>query len=219
MRARETILLFVKWSEPGRVKTRLAAEVGTERAVEIYRELVARVCGLLPRDVAVRVMFDPAERRAEIEPWLRPLITGATFFAQQNGDLGARLTHAFAGAFANGCAKVAAIGSDCVELDDAIFCETWDALDAHDCVLGPTFDGGYYLIALRQPCAALFENIAWSTSAVFEQTRARAAALGLRVHRLPARHDVDTAEDWRRAAAQMYFAQFRVRRIFRTTRI
>ena len=200
---RRAVLFFVKFPEPGRVKTRLAATVGAARAAEIYGQLAETVLQRIPMGEDVVVMFDPPERGAEVEAWLRRAGEARTlrFLAQAAGDLGVRLERAFAAAFAEGCEAVAAIGSDCVELTPAHFAEAWQALATHDAALGPTADGGYYLLALRAPHAGLFERIAWSTGAVFQQTLDRAAEGGLRVHLLPMLRDVDTEEDWRRVGS------------------
>ena len=192
------ILLFLKWPEPGRVKTRLAATLGAVRAAEIYRALVAEVVRRLPGDAELVVAFDPAERRAEVEGWVLGLCgarAGVRFIAQAPGDLGARLERGFAEAFAMGFEQVAAIGSDCVELTPEIFAEAWGALDAGGAARGPTEDGGYYLLALRGECPRLFAGIAWSTGAVFTQTMERAREAGLEVRVLPVLRDVDTEED------------------------
>ena len=198
---RRAILLFVKYPEPGKVKTRLAATLGAVEAAGIYRRLVAAVVAGLPREDDLAVLFDPPEKRAQVADWLQSLLAGrrADFVAQAAGDLGERLERAFAEAFERGFAKVAVIGSDCIELTPAVFSETWQALETHDAVLGPSTDGGYYLLALRQPCAALFRGIAWSTDAVRAQTLAQAQAAGLAVHELAALPDIDTEADWRRA--------------------
>ena len=202
---RRAILLFVKYPEPGKVKTRLAATVGAEKAAGIYRRLVAAVLAGLPADDDLIVVFDPPEMRAQVTEWLQGLLAGrrADFIAQAAGDLGVRLEQAFAEAFARGFEKVAVIGSDCVELTPAVFFETWAALETGDAVLGPSTDGGYYLLALRQPCAALFRGIAWSTDAVRAQTLAQAQAAGLSAHELAALPDIDTEGDWRKAEGKL----------------
>ena len=202
---RRAVLLFVKYPEPGCVKTRLAATVGPERAAEIYRRLVAEVFARLPCDAEAIACFDPPERREEIEQWLRGIggERALHFLPQSAGDLGARLAHAFEETFALGFQQIAGIGTDCVEIDAAIFSETWEALGTHEVVLGPSEDGGYFLIALAAATPALFEKIPWSSGGVFTETLARAASENLRVHRLPMRHDVDTEEDWRRAEQRL----------------
>ncbi len=194
-----TILFFVKFPEPGKVKTRLAASVGAERAAAIYRLMVARVIDTLPRGDELIVCFDPPQKRAEIVDWLAPLLAGrrVTFEPQATGDLGARLDAAFARAFAGGHSRVVAVGSDCVEMTAEIFGEVRAALDTHGCAIGPTHDGGYYLLALKAPCPALFRGIAWGTDAVCAQTLERGDGAGLRIHILPTLRDVDREEDWR----------------------
>lgn len=201
---RRLILFFVKHPTPGKVKTRLAATVGAQRAVEIYRQMVQHVASDLPEGIATRVMFDPVEQEHSVKQWLMQFLPQAEFLPQASGDLGQRLEHAFARAFADDWEEVAVIGSDCVELTPAIFDAAWSALADGDAAIGPTADGGYYLLALRRPAPALFESITWSSDSVLRETLARAAAQKLRVHLLPKLHDVDTEDDWHRAAARLH---------------
>jgi rSAM/selenodomain-associated transferase 1 len=198
---RRAILVFLKYPEPGRVKTRLAATVGPNRAAEIYRQLVSEVFARVSGDAEVFACFDPVERRAECEEWLAG--RAAHFLPQATGDLGMRLVEAFAEAFARGFSDVAAIGTDCPEIDASLFTQAWNALETHEVVLGPSGDGGYYLVALRESAPPLFSGIAWSSAQVLSQTLDRAAAANLRVHLLPKRHDVDTEEDWRQVRPRL----------------
>lgn len=197
------VLLFVKYPEPGKVKTRLAATVGAERAAEIYRQLAEEVLRRLPADLEVLAMFDPPERAAELAAWLRrpPGDAALEWIPQSPGDLGVRLRDAFAAGFARGFDALAAIGTDCVELGHVHFAAAWPALAQHDAVLGPAVDGGYYLLALRAPHPELFRDIAWSTDTVSRQTLDRAAEAGLSLHLLPELRDIDTEEDLRRVAS------------------
>jgi rSAM/selenodomain-associated transferase 1 len=191
------ILLFVKYPEPGKVKTRLAAQVGSEEAARIYCCLVAAICESLPEESQVIVAFDPPQMTGEIEQWLRPLLRGEpNFTPQKSGDLGARLSGAFDEVFASGFQKVAVIGSDCVEVTDATFAQAWRALETCDCAVGPSNDGGYYLLALREPQPALFEGIVWSSDQTLAHTLARAREQGLSMSLLPSLNDVDTENDW-----------------------
>lgn len=196
------IILFVKWPLPGRVKTRIAATLGPERAADIYRRLVAAVCARLPRDTPVLVCFDPPALAAEVRAWLAPLLPQAVAWMPQSpGDLGQRLGDAFAAAFAGGWRRLAVIGTDCVEITPQTFAEAWCALDSSDAVIGPTHDGGYYLLALAARHDALFDNIRWSTPHTLADTTARATAAELKITRLSTLNDVDTAEDWERACS------------------
>jgi rSAM/selenodomain-associated transferase 1 len=203
---RRAILLFVKYPDKGKVKTRLAATVGDDRAVEIYRQLVATVCAQLPPSgTTVAAMYDPPGRMRDTEAWLQPLCSGRDLLIrpQAFGDLGVRLEEAFRGAFREGFTEAAAIGSDCVDIAPELFDETWTALETHDVVLGPTTDGGYYLIALKGNHPELFRGISWSTETACEETVAAAEAAGLRVYRLRELCDVDTEDDWRRVQARL----------------
>ena len=192
--ARSVLLVFVKRPTPGEVKTRLAVALGAQTAAELYRALVAAtLANTAPQADEYRrvVCFSPPEAEAEIASWL----AGERRAAQSAGDLGARMQAAFAQAFAEGAARVALIGSDLPTITRGDVRDALGALDDHDVVLGPSADGGYYLIALARPQPALFERIPWSSAAVLEQTLARARAAGLRVHRLAQRRDVDRLED------------------------
>ena len=190
------LVVFVKHPAPGTVKTRLAAAVGPEAAASLYRALAERVLeATTPRagEYERLVFFDPPEALAEMRAWL----PGVRLVAQSAGDLGARLTDATARAFARGASRVAAVGTDVPGLARDTVLAALDALDAADVAIGPTEDGGYYLLALPQPRPELFAGIAWSTSSVAAETRARAAAAGLVVHELPVLRDVDTIESVR----------------------
>jgi len=190
------LVVFVKHPAPGTVKTRLAAAVGPEAAASLYRALAERVLeATTPRagEYERLVFFDPPEALAEMRAWL----PGVRLVAQSAGDLGARLTDATARAFARGASRVAVVGTDAPGLARDTVVAALEALDAADVAMGPTEDGGYYLLALRQPRPELFAGIAWSTPSVASDTRARAAAAGLLVHELPVLRDVDTLEDVR----------------------
>ncbi len=198
MPSRNAILIFLKHPEPGKVKTRLAATVGAERAAAIYRLLAREVFQRLPQDAEIIVMFDPPEREAEIRAWIHSIQPShaTQFVAQRGPGLGERLNHAFAQALAQGFQKVAAIGTDCIDLTPSLFAETWQALDQHDCVLGPAEDGGYYLIAMKALQVPVFEDIAWSTPSVYAQTLARLHEANLSFVSLPMLPDVDNESDW-----------------------
>lgn len=192
------ILLFAKQPVAGQVKTRLGADLGMAEAAEAYRRLTEAVVRALPPSLPLRVCFTPDEARNSMEAWLRPLVTSAlTFHPQRSGDLGSRLQHAFAEAFSAGYQRALVIGSDCLGLDAHLFARAFAALETHDAVLGPSTDGGYYLLGLRRPEARLFAGVDWSTERVLAQTRERFARLGWTHFLLPPMTDVDTLADWR----------------------
>ena len=205
---RDLLMVFVKFPEPGRVKTRLAKSVGNEEAARIYRALVARVFGqvIAPQNGgenqcwAIWIVFDPPERHVQIREWLNPLLGSGVdvdaYVPQVDGDLGARLSAAFSQGFAAGFDRVAAIGTDCVGFGAAEISECWRHLDENDVVFGPAADGGYYLIAMKREHPELFAGIPWSTAQTLAASRAAAAETGLAVAELAMFSDVDEIEQW-----------------------
>lgn len=193
------VLVFLKAPRPGFVKTRLARDLGPAQAARIYRRLAEAQLEKIPRDWLVEIRYAPRGARAEMRAWLGPRWH---LRVQRSGDLGVRLTAAFAQAFKNGAHRVFAVGADCPELDAARLQRAADALTLADVVLGPARDGGYYLIGLRRPAPALFKGIPWSTTAVLRETRRRARAAGWRVRLLDELEDVDDVASWRRAQSR-----------------
>jgi len=186
----------VKHPRPGAVKTRLAAAIGPEAAADLYRALVERVLeATTPRagDYERLVFFDPPGALEEMRAWL----PGVRLLAQGGGDLGERMADAFARAFARGARRVAIVGTDVPGVTRETVLAALSGLDAADVALGPAEDGGYCLLALREPRPELFAGIAWSTATVAAETRSRAASSGLTVRELPALRDLDTLEDLR----------------------
>lgn len=204
MEPRPCILLFVKQPVPGTVKTRLGAELGMEAAATAYRRLTECVVGGLPEGVALRVCHAPDGAGPAIAAWLGPQVAAETaYFPQGGGGLGDRMTRAFAEAFAAGFERVVIIGSDCIDLTPALFGQAFQALAEVDLVIGPSTDGGYYLLGLRAPEPRIFSGVAWSTEQVLPQTLERADALGWSHRLLPALTDVDTLAEWREVAGRL----------------
>ena len=190
---RDKLIIFVKAPRPGQVKTRLAEAIGPVAACEAYTQLLAKVLGQLGGLQPVDLRFTPDDGASEVAHWLRPAWNA---LPQGAGDLGHRLSRAFDDAFAIGCERVVAIGSDCPAVTEADIHLAWDALEGNDVVLGPACDGGYWLIGLKGPTAGVFENIAWSTSSVLEQTIMHLKRTGRSYHLLRELTDVDTEIEW-----------------------
>lgn len=188
------LLVFIKYPEPGRVKTRLARSVGDAAAADLYRRMAERTVREAHRVRAIQmcVMYDPPGREVDIRGWLG---AGIRYRPQRGTGLGERLAAAFNASFAEGADRVVAIGSDCPGLRAPVLSQALDALETHQAVVGPARDGGYYLLGLRQAGPEVFRGIAWSTGRVFRQTRERIAALGWTCRVLPTLSDVDTVSD------------------------
>jgi len=187
----KALLLFAKYPEPGKVKTRLARTVGDGEAARIYREMLEKVV-LQTRPLSSEYLqclcFDPPEKEEAFLRWFTFL---NRLSPQTVGSLGARLIHAFQESFAQGDSPVIAAGTDCLDVNRALIVEAFSRLKDHDLVLGPARDGGYYLIGCRILHRDLFENISWSTGAVFQQTMEKASALKLSVSLLETLSDLD----------------------------
>lgn len=189
--ASRRLLLFTKPAVPGRVKTRLHGALTPEQAASLHQAFVDDVLERLAPgafDLSIAWALAPGESMPE---------TRWPGIVQRGEDLGKRLYSALADASRDG-AVVAALGSDHPTLPLAVVESAFERVEAGaPLVIGPSLDGGYYLIALA-PAAVrpeLFEDIAWSTSEVLATTRERAAALGLPVAQLPPGADVDTPDD------------------------
>lgn len=204
---RDTLIVFVKEPRPGGVKTRLARSIGDEAAAAAYRVLAeAEIRATTPpRDEPLapsyeRVFyFAPAEGEAGVAEWLRGVLGDEPLVCrpQAGADLGARMARAFTECFERGARRVAIVGTDVPTCTRRHVFGALGALDDHDVAVGPTHDGGYYLLALDRARPELFADVAWSTPAVLPTTLARAQGSGLRVATLETLRDVDTLDDWR----------------------
>jgi hypothetical protein len=194
--SRSCLMLFARYPEAGKVKTRLIPAVGGEGAACIYQEMAeytlhqARAVAST-KGTALQLWFTGGNQDA-LRHWLGPDLT---YYAQPEGDLGTRLMHAFQSVFDQGYRAVIAIGTDCPALDSGILIQALESLENHELVLGPATDGGYYLIGLRRPIPELFRGIAWSTAEVLQQTEAIAEQLSLSRYRLASLTDIDNPED------------------------
>jgi rSAM/selenodomain-associated transferase 1 len=189
------ILFFVRYPEPGEVKTRLAASIGALRASELYSNFILDILSKLKSSPSgLKIYFYPEKKRESLINWL-----GAGFqYAPQRGhDLGERMRNGFMDSFKEGGKRTILIGSDFPDLPLSFLEESLDALNDTDAVIGPAVDGGYYLIGFKNDTffPKVFEGIEWGTSTVFKETLSRLRDYQCGVHILPPWDDVDTFED------------------------
>lgn len=185
------LLIFIKNPQKGKVKTRLAEAIGDGRALNVYQELLS----------ITKSVTDSLDCNRQV--WYSQFIDqedqwpsdGYEKRLQRGDDLGARMENAFRHGFEQGYQKVAIIGSDCADLKPAIIQEAFDSLDKYDIVLGPSKDGGYYLLGMTTFCPDLFDEKEWSTSMVLEQTLNQIKNRELSFKLLPTLNDIDTEED------------------------
>ncbi len=195
-----TVKIFVKNPERGAVKTRLAASVGQDRALLIYKKLLGYTRNLM------------LDVKAQKEVWYSRFVDdkdewNGDHFAkklQSGGDLGERMKHAFKESFIESPKQsVVLIGSDCAELTSEILEQAFKKLRENDLVIGPAEDGGYYLIGMSKYIPGIFDGIDWSTENVITQTLDKAKQENADFSLLVELNDVDTVEDWERVKERL----------------
>jgi hypothetical protein len=185
------LILFLRELVLGKVKTRLAASLGDVGALRIYERLLTHT------------LREASQVEARRQAWYSQALNGGDLAApygfearaQCSGDLGARMRHAFAQGFAEGHAPIIIIGSDLPGISAQLLRDAFAAMSTHDAVLGPSADGGYYLLGLNAPLDALFAEKQWSGPTVFAHTASDLVLHGRSYHLLPVLRDVDTADD------------------------
>lgn len=193
--------IFAKHWQPGYVKTRLAATIGDERAAHVHRACLQALLDRFQCTADRRILaFTPADKAhyfAQMtgDAWqLRP---------QAEGDLGARMHDFFTADYLQPEDHVVLIGSDSPNLPVSIVDEAFERLQSSSIVLGPSEDGGFYLIGARGSTAPCLDGIAWSTNIVWEQTESCLQSQGYQFEQLPRWFDVDEAEDLARLRGEL----------------
>lgn len=210
MRSPNALCAFVKAPRPGRVKTRMGPRLSPRDTLLLYKAMVEdtleRLAGHQGFDL--HTFFFPPDCAEDIERWLGKKYR---YVPQEGDDLGARMHNAFRWAKAHHYQKAIIVGSDIPMVAAGIINAALDCLEASDIVLGPSRDGGYYLIGMREPHQELFQEISWSTDRVYQETRDKIRRLGLSVKTVLEMDDLDTFEDvyafWQKACTSSEFAE------------
>ncbi|MEQ9620104.1 MAG: TIGR04282 family arsenosugar biosynthesis glycosyltransferase [Deltaproteobacteria bacterium] len=193
--SRNTLIVFAKYPEPGKVKTRLAEDLGAERAAAIYsymaETVINNVCNTA--NYWTEIFFDPPEKDKEIRSWLGN--TPDSYLPQQGHTLGEKISNAFRTVFSGVSDRAVIIGTDCVDVSADTVAYAFECLRHHDLVVGPADDGGYYLLGLKSYEPEIFRNIDWSTDQVLKQTIERIKERGLSFFMLETLMDIDTVFD------------------------
>ena len=171
MKAENTLIIFTRYPEAGKTKTRLMPAIGAEKAAEIQKQMtentIAKAVKLKSKlEVYIEIYFNGGNLTL-MENWLG---TQHHYQPQGEGDLGRKMFSAIGDCFAQGGQKVVIIGIDCPSLSAEILTEAFVNLDSHPMVIGGASDGGYYLLGLSQLNESLFVNIDWGSDRVFAQT-------------------------------------------------
>ena len=190
--SKNLLMVFMKNPVKGKVKTRLAATVGDDKALEIYKILVQQTATVVSEiQICDKAIFY-ADFIDKNDLWSKG---EKQKYVQSGVDLGERMKNAFDVAFRMGYDKAIIIGTDCYDLNAEIIEEGFEKLNANDVVIGPAMDGGYYLIGMNCLHIELFERISWSTETVLADTLRILKQAQLIHHVLPIRTDVDTEEN------------------------
>lgn len=160
------LIIFVKNPELGKVKSRLAATIGEEEALNIYKQLLMHTY-LTTKDQPVGKAVFYSDFVDHFDEWDNDLFQK---HCQTGKALGERMSNAFDWAFDKGYKSVCIVGSDCYELDQQTLHDAFERLKTNDVVIGPSLDGGYYLIGMNKAHHFLFKNKSWSTGNVLKET-------------------------------------------------
>ena len=187
------LILFLKYPEANRVKTRLGREIGYANAARLYEKMVIKQISDLTCDDYDLVFY--VDDRHDIEAYKEKFGAGGAYFYQKGLDLGQRMRNAIIESFQRNYARVILTGSDIPLLDAASMARFFKHLLTADMIIGPAMDGGYYMIGFQRKIyiPPVFENIIWSSAGVFEQTIANAADLNVQVEKIW--FDIDTGKD------------------------
>lgn len=188
------LIIFIKNPEKGKAKTRLAATVGDDEALRIYKELLGHTRRISEEIYGLERFVFYSSFIDETDDWKTPFFNKKL---QIGNNLGDRMTNGFKEVFETN-QPVIVIGSDCASLTSEIILQAFEILKEKDFVIGPATDGGYYLLGMNTFEPSVFEHMQWSTEQVFPQTKLNIKKLGKTVGLLPELSDIDREEDWKK---------------------
>ena len=183
------IIVFVRTPELGKVKTRLAKTIGDQAALTIYKLLLKHTATVLHELSFDKVVYY-SKKIENNDFWEASLFEKKL---QKGADLGERMQQAFETAFDRGYKKVLIIGSDLFELTSTLIISALEALERYDISIGPSLDGGYYLLGMKELHPAVFKNKKWGTNSVLKNTLQDLKQQNVKL--LEALNDIDTFED------------------------
>jgi len=196
------LVIMAKAARVGHVKTRLASVLSADAVVALYRCLIEDTVALVRTLPATRVaVVCPAGEVSALAAWLEVEVV-----AQDGNGLAAGLASAFRTFLGGGCGRVVAFNGDSPHLPRSTLERAFELLDTHDLVVGPTVDGGYYLVGATAPHPDLFDGGRMGTGTALDSLLERAHDLGLSVASTDPWYDVDEAQDLRRLADELRIA-------------
>lgn len=194
--SKKSIIIFTRYPEIGKTKTRLIPAIGAEKATQLHQLMTEKTLNTVDKlraklEINIDIYFNGGNYNL-MKNWLG---NNYNYYPQQEGNLGEKMFSAFADNFQRGAKQVVIIGVDCPHLNSDILENAFLGLNNHDLVIGQALDGGYYLLGLNHIEKALFININWGTNKVFNQTMNMVKRLNLSNYKLPELRDIDRPED------------------------
>ena len=172
--------------------------IGDDSAVNLYKNLATKMLSTIKKGTfPFAICFYPKKAEKTIKDWLG---SDYRYIPQKGADLGERMKNSFVEAFKMGSKRVVLVGSDIPDLPLEFMEEAFSSLKKKDAVIGPAYDGGYYLLGFKDKTFSprVFEGMPWGTETVFDKTVQALKRLGQKIHTLPYQRDIDTAEDLKR---------------------
>lgn len=196
------LILFIKAPEKGKVKTRLQPDLTPQQSERLYRAMVNDLVKRFRHhdQFQLTIYFSPARAEEQIAGWLGDDLR---LRPQSGNDLGSRMHNAFAESYHDGYSRTVIIGSDLPTLEVSEILSAFRILESHDLVVGPSDDGGYYLIGQNNPDGRLFDHVKWSTETVLSSTLNNANKLGFSPALLRQLADIDTIDELREMATML----------------
>ena len=195
MKKTKAVIVFVKFPELGKVKTRLASSTSKNFAVELYKIVADNIfeeISKLNSGVDVFIFFSEVDDKTKVLKWVNK---NFEFLEQRGSNLGEKISDAFEAVFLRGYSKSIIIGTDIPEMKAEILDDAFSVLENNDVVISPSNDGGYSLLGIKENYSFLFNNIEWSTNSVFYNTYLKMVKNNLSFKKLSTLNDIDTKED------------------------
>ncbi|MBT5953598.1 glycosyltransferase [bacterium] len=189
------LIVFLKYPTPGDVKSRLGTNTSMTFSSSIYKKFTTDVLNTITSNNIDAVIY--AKKNESLNAYEKWLNTSLEINFQCDGNLGEKLIHSFKKEFENGHSKVIVIGTDSPQISGTLIKKASDSLETNDTVIGPAFDGGYYLIGINKNAFFdnIFKDINWSTESVFNETKTKILSQNKTIHILPKLSDIDTLKD------------------------
>ena len=192
----KAIIIFARLPAEGRVKTRLAKEIGDKNAAEFYRvcaeHLFLEVLKLKKQSIDLFLFYSDKNQADQVKKWAGD---GFYFYSQTGNCLGGRMLDAFQLVFNKGYNKTIIVGTDVPDINSQLLFNAFDELDKNDFVIGPSQDGGYYLLGMKSLEPELFIGIEWGTEKVFNDTLEKLNGKNISAKIMKKLTDIDTKKD------------------------